>query len=136
MAIVNNVLLALHQIFPDNRAETRHEEDPLAGDLVHEQTFAGEHGFGDGLGFVLLGHAGRAADEGVFADGPFLVAGEAEEGDVANGGRGEEELAGAGEGRVRHFAADEEFFEGEFDGAAEGDGGGHGDHYAWSGGRG
>lgn len=59
------------------------------------------------------------------------MAGELDDGDVADGGRGEEDLSGARVVRFGHFAADEGFLQGEFDVAFEGYGGGHGDHGAW-----
>ena len=62
------------------------------------------------------------------------MAGELDDSDVADGGGREEELARASVGGLGHVAADEGFFEREFDVAFEGYGGGHGDHGAcWGG---
>ena len=130
MAVVDDVPLALGQVFAQDGAEGGHEQHALARDLVHEQALAGEHGLAEGLGLVLLGHAGGAGEEGVAADGPLLRAGEAQEGEVAERVGGEEEFAGSGEGAVGEFGADEDFLEGELHGAAEGDCGGHCDHDA------
>lgn len=81
---------------------------------------------------LVLGHdALSAGQKRVFAHGPLLVAAELDDGDVADGRRREEQLAGACVGGFRHFAADEDFLKGEFYGAFEGYGGGHGNHGTW-----
>ncbi len=117
-------------ILPNNRAKTTNPHNPNPTNLIHKQSFPAKHGFAEALVFVILHHARRACHEGIFADTPLFVAGEAEGGDVAEEGRGAEEFAGPGVGGGGHFAAGDELFDGEFDGAFEGYGGGHGDHDA------
>ena len=87
-------------ILPDDRAQTRDPQNALARHAVDEEALAREHGLAEALGLVLPDHALRRGEKGVLADGPLLVPGHADAGDVAEGGRGEEQFARAGEGRA------------------------------------
>lgn len=118
-------------IFPDNRAKARTPQNALPTDLIHEQSLAAEHGLAETLALILGHNALRARQEGVFADAPLLVSTQLDDGDVADGGRRQEQLAGPRVRRLGHVAADEGFFERELHGAFEGYGRGHGDHGAW-----
>lgn len=120
-------------ILPNNRPKTTNPQNPRPPHPINKQPFPAKHGLTEPLVLILLHHPLRARHIRVFAHHPRLLfgAGETEGGDVAQESGGHEEFAGAGVGGCGHFAGGDEFFEGEFDGAAEGDGGGHCDHYAW-----
>jgi hypothetical protein len=118
-------------ILPDNRTKARAPQYALAGNFIHKQAFAAEHGLADALALILGHDALCAREERVFTDAPLLVAAELDDGDVADGSGREEKLAGTCVLRLGHVAADKGFFEGEFHGAFKGNGWGHGDHGAW-----
>lgn len=117
-------------ILPNNRPQRRNPQNPHATNLIHEESLAGEHRLPQALPLVLPDHALGAREEGLPAHGPLLVAAEADVRDVAERGRGEEQLPGPREGGVRHLAA-EELLHGELEVALDHDRGGHGEHGAW-----
>ncbi len=82
-------------IFPDDCTETANPQYTLARNLVHKQSLATKHGLTESLALVLLCDALGRREEGIFADVPDVGAIEAEEGDVAQGGGSEEDLARA-----------------------------------------
>lgn len=93
-------------VFFDDGSKTAEPQDAVAGDLVDEHALAAEHGLAEALALVVLDDALGGGEEGVLADAPDLGAVEAEEGDVAEGGGGEEDLAGARVVGRGHVAAD------------------------------
>lgn len=118
-------------IFPDNSAKARAPQDTLPTDLVHEQTFSGEHGLCDALALVLGHDALRARQERVLAHAPRLAPAQLDDGDVADAGGRQQQLARPRVDRLRHFAADQGFLQGELHLAFERDGWGHCYHCAW-----
>ena len=117
-------------ILPHNRTKARNPHNPRPTNLIHEQPFPRKHSLTEPLVLILLHHSLRARHEGIFAHTPLFSACQAQGGDVAEEGRRHEEFAGTCVLGGGHFAAGDEFFDGEFDGAFEGYGGGHGDHDA------
>ena len=117
-------------IFFDNSTKAAEPEDAGSRDFVDKHALAAEHGLAEALALVILGDALSGGEEGVLADAPDLGAVEAQERDVAQRGGREEDLARPGVVGDAQFAAGEEFLHGEFDGAFEGYGRGHGDHDA------
>lgn len=65
------------------------------------------------------------------ADRPGLAARQAQAGDVAQHGRGKQQLAGTSVRGAAHLAAGDELLHAELVGAFEHDRRGHGDHGAW-----
>lgn len=101
-------------ILPNNRPKTRNPQNPLTRDPIHKHTLTRKHRLTDPLALVVCNHALGAGEEGVFADAPLLLAGQLDDGDVADGGGCEEKLAGTCVRGFCHFAADDELFEREF----------------------
>lgn len=118
-------------ILPDDGAKTAQPQDTSAGDFVDKHALAAEHGLAEALTLVILDHALRRGQEGVFSHAPDFVAVETEEGDVAQGGWREEDLAWTGIVGDSHVTAGQELFHRELDSAFEADGVGHGDHDAY-----
>lgn len=106
-------------------------ENTSPGVLADEQTFAGKHGFAETLRLVILLHTSRAGQESVFARAPSLLAGQTDIGNIAKRERCQEKFAWASVRGNRHFAASDELFHAELDGALESHGGRHSDHGAW-----
>lgn len=117
-------------VFADDRTETRHPQQALAGDLVHPQTLAAEHGLAEPLALEVLGHALRRRQIGVLAHGPNLVARHADRGDVAQHPGGYEDFTGADVGRGADVASRDELLHGKLEGSLERHSGRHGDHGA------
>lgn len=117
-------------IFPDNGTETGEPEQAGTAHLVHVQALAAENGLAETLALVILDDALCGRQVRVLSDRPRLFARQAQTGDVAEHGRGQEKLAGPDVGGTCELGAGDELLHAELDLALERDRVRHGHHDA------
>lgn len=115
---------------PQHGAKTRDPHDPRSTHGISPQSLAAKDRFAYRLALHILDHALGRRKPRIPTHPPGLTPIEAQRNDIAQGMRREQQLPRPGVRRLRDRAACQQFLEVEFDGAGNGDGGGHADHDA------